>query len=54
MNKKSIILSLVSGLLLFLSFPKYGHAVFAWVALVPLLISIREVRAGTGLRLGFQ
>ena len=36
-----------------MSFPKYGHAVFAWVALVPLLISLREVRAGEGLRLGF-
>jgi apolipoprotein N-acyltransferase len=30
----------VSGVLLALSFPRYGHPAFAWVALVPLLIAL--------------
>jgi apolipoprotein N-acyltransferase len=31
-------LALISGTLLALSFPKYGHPAFAWIALVPLLL----------------
>jgi apolipoprotein N-acyltransferase len=31
-------LALVSGALLALSFPRYGHPAFAWIALVPLLV----------------
>jgi apolipoprotein N-acyltransferase len=33
-------LALVSGALLALSFPRYGHPAFAWIALVPLLIAL--------------
>jgi apolipoprotein N-acyltransferase len=33
-------LALVSGALLALSFPRFGHPVFAWIALVPLLIAL--------------
>ena len=33
-------LALVSGALLALSFPRYGHPAFAWVALVPLLVAL--------------
>jgi len=33
-------LALVSGALLALSFPRYGHPAFAWVALVPLLFAL--------------
>jgi apolipoprotein N-acyltransferase len=33
-------LALVSGVLLALSFPRYGHPVFAWIALVPLLLAL--------------
>ena len=33
-------LASVSGALLALSFPKYGHPAFAWVALTPLLVSL--------------
>ena len=33
-------LALLSGLLLFLSFPKFGHGAVAWVALVPLFIAL--------------
>jgi apolipoprotein N-acyltransferase len=33
-------LALLSGVLLALSFPKFGHPAFAWIALVPLLIAV--------------
>src|SRR5215216_3594151 len=33
------VLALVSGVLLALSFPKFGHPAFAWIALVPLLLA---------------
>lgn len=34
------LLALLSGLLLAASFPKYGHPVFAWTALAPLLVAV--------------
>jgi apolipoprotein N-acyltransferase len=33
-------LALLSGVLLALSFPKFGHPAFAWIALAPLLIAL--------------
>jgi len=33
-------LALLSGVLLVLSFPRFGHPAFAWVALVPLLMAL--------------
>jgi apolipoprotein N-acyltransferase len=33
-------LALVSGVLLALSFPRYGHPAFAWIALVPLAVAL--------------
>lgn len=33
-------LALLSGLLLALSFPKFGHAALAWVSLAPLLVAV--------------
>ena len=33
-------LALLSGVLLALSFPRFGHPAFAWVALVPLLVAL--------------
>lgn len=36
----SVALALLSGALLALSFPKYGHAAFAWTALAPLWIAV--------------
>jgi apolipoprotein N-acyltransferase len=33
-------LALVSGVLLALSFPRFGHPAFAWIALVPLLVAL--------------
>ena len=32
-------LALLSGVLLFLSFPSLGHPAFAWIALLPLLVT---------------
>src|ERR687887_646779 len=42
------LLALVSGVLLALSFPRYGHPAFAWVALVPLLIALTGWRGRPG------
>src|SRR6185436_18320940 len=45
-------LSLLSGALLALSFPKFGHPVLAWVALTPwiaaLMLQSERRRAGRG------
>jgi len=47
-------LSLGTGILLFLSFPGVvGLWPVAWVALVPLLLAVKNVRPGTAARLGF-
>src|SRR4051812_37263762 len=35
------VLAAVSGALLALSFPKFGHPALAWVALAPLLVALR-------------
>ena len=34
------VLAILSGVLLALSFPKFGHAAFAWIALAPLLVAV--------------
>jgi apolipoprotein N-acyltransferase len=34
------LLALLSGALLALSFPKFGHSAFAWIALAPLLVAV--------------
>lgn len=39
-HRVSCALALLSGVLLALSFPKYGHPSVAWVALVPLLVAL--------------
>ncbi len=41
-----LILALLSGLLLTLSFPRYGHPAIGWIALVPLLVALFEHRIG--------
>jgi apolipoprotein N-acyltransferase len=43
---RPLILSLVSGLLLALSFPRYGHPLFGWIALAPLLVAVATTRPG--------
>lgn len=55
MNSKSLPegLAALSGVLLALSFPKFGHGAVAFVALVPLLVAIAGVPARRALRLGY-
>ncbi len=55
-----LILALLSGILLALSFPQYGHPVLAWVALAPLIVALFELhhswpafRRGRAVLLGF-
>ena len=36
-------LAILSGLLFAISFPKFGHPAFAWIALAPLLVSIATI-----------
>ena len=62
-NKKNILRNLftsnvffafLSGLFLFLSFPKYGSGWFAWIALIPLFYALKNVTEfKQGLLLGF-
>ncbi len=40
----SIVLALLSGALLALSFPKFGHPAFAWIALAPLMVAVGHRR----------
>ena len=47
----ALILAAVSGLLLALSFPRYGHPMLAWVALTPVIVAVFENNRG---RAGFQ
>jgi apolipoprotein N-acyltransferase len=46
-------LAVLSGILLFLSFPKFGHGILAWIALAPLLIALHGAGGRSGLRLGY-
>ena len=51
---KKGLLAASSGILLALSFPKFGNGAVAWVALAPLLVALAESRAGLdSFRLGY-
>jgi apolipoprotein N-acyltransferase len=39
-NVLAYLLAIVSGILLALSFPRFGHPAFAWIALVPLTVAL--------------
>jgi apolipoprotein N-acyltransferase len=43
----------LSGLLIFLSFPKYGHGIVAWFSLVPLLLALKGAAPPQAFRIGF-
>jgi len=52
--ENKIILAALSGLLIFLSFPKYGAGLFAWVSFIPFFFALRKVTSlRQGLILGF-
>ncbi len=51
--KSQLILSLVSGLVLTLAFPKIDMGWVAWIAMVPFLLAIRKADTRTGCLLGF-
>ncbi|UCH22353.1 MAG: apolipoprotein N-acyltransferase [Deltaproteobacteria bacterium] len=51
-DKRKIILAILSGLLLTGSFPNINLSWLAWFALVPLLISIRNLKWNDSFRLG--
>ncbi len=53
MKKRDILLSLLSGILLILSFPNYDLEFLAWIALVPLLHSIEGKGLFSSFKLGF-
>jgi len=40
MNSASTVAALASGVLLALSFPRYGHPAVAFIALVPLYVAL--------------
>ncbi len=46
----ALILALISGILLALSFPRYGYPLFAWIALAPLIVAaVRAPSPSAGL-----
>ncbi len=47
------LLAALSGALLVLSFPKFGHWVAGWIALAPLLLALTEARGIKAARLGY-
>ena len=53
MNRKTLLLSIVSGLLIFLSFPKADMGFLVWIALVPLLYAIKDTDLPGAFRTGF-
>src|SRR3989339_462535 len=52
-NRTRMLLAASSGILLTASFPKIGLDLLAWLALVPLLISIRTLSVKKSFWLGF-
>lgn len=48
----NLVLSVASGILLFLSFPKFGFGFFAWFSLVPLLYALRGKSLSEGFLIG--
>jgi apolipoprotein N-acyltransferase len=48
-----IALAVLSGLLIFLCFPKYGTGIFAWVALIPLFFAVQDAHPREAFNIGF-
>ncbi|MCK9275048.1 MAG: apolipoprotein N-acyltransferase [Syntrophales bacterium] len=52
MDKKVVIYSLLSGIILFLSFPKFGQGYLVWISILPLFFAIKEKNLADAFRLG--
>jgi apolipoprotein N-acyltransferase len=52
-TSSNLFAALLSGLLLFLCFPKFGNGILAWVALVPLFYALRSANLREGFKAGF-
>ena len=52
MNRRSLSLASISGLLLFASFPSIDLSLFAWIALVPLFVALNGQTARNAFLLG--
>jgi len=52
MTLKRISLAILSGLLLIFSFPPFNLSILVWIALVPLLIAIKDTRIKAAANLG--
>lgn len=53
LHRKTIAAAVLSSLLFFLSFPKYGNGLFAWVALIPFFVALRGMTVFQGAVTGF-
>jgi len=49
----NLFLGVTSGVLFFLSFPKHGIGILAWISLVPLLFALKDAGVKEGVILGF-
>jgi apolipoprotein N-acyltransferase len=52
-SSMQLAMAVLSGLLLFLSFPKFGSGFLAWVALIPLFYALKDAQPREGLKIGF-
>lgn len=52
MDRKDLGLSLLTGVLLFFSFPKFGHGWVVWFALMPLFFALRGKSPGMAFSIG--
>jgi len=52
-QRRALLLALLSGLLIALSFPLPGWSPLAWIALIPLLIALEGQSSRSAFRLGF-
>ncbi len=46
-------MAVLSGVLLFFSFPKFGTGILAWFALIPLFHALQKSRPAEGFKIGF-
>jgi apolipoprotein N-acyltransferase len=52
-SKRNLTLAVLSGLLIFLSFPKYGSGIVAWTALIPLFFALKVAAPREAFKIGF-